>query len=127
MARHTNARASRDMVEVSSTTTDAPILPVEQIARLQELVPHRVDWVFEQTQVESEGRRKENVRVNTLIFIERIAGLLLAFLVAAMGLGSAVYCATIDQPVVASVIGGATLVGLVSAFIAGRRASPPKG
>lgn len=114
------------MVEVSSTTTDAPILPVEQIARLQELVPHRVDWVFDQTQIESEGRRKENVRVNTLIFIERIAGLILAFFVVAMGLGASVYCATIDQPIVASVIGGTTLVGLVSAFILGRRGPPQK-
>lgn len=114
------------MVEVSSTTTDAPILPVEQIARLQELVPHRVDWVFDQTQIESEGRRKENVRVNTLIFIERIAGLILAFFVVAMGLGASVYCATIDQPIVASVIGGTTLVGLVSAFILGRRVPPQK-
>lgn len=125
--RHTNARANKDEVIVSSTTTDSPILPVEQIARLQELAPHRVDWVFDQTQIESETRRAENIRVNTLVFIERIAGLILAFLVAAMGLGAAVYCAIINQPVVASVIGGTTLVGLVTAFIAGRKvnSSPP--
>ncbi len=123
-SRHTNARANKDEVVVSSTTTDSPILPVEQIARLQELAPHRVDWVFEQTQIESETRRNENIRINTLVFIERIAGLILAFLVAAMGLGAAAYCATINQPIVASVIGGTTLVGLVTAFIAGRKQSP---
>lgn len=122
--RHTNASArSKDAeISVSQTTTDAPLLPVEQISRIKELAPERVDWVFQQTEAESNFRRSENRRINTLTFVERMAGLVFALLVAAGGLGVAAYLAMHDHEVVASVIGGTTLVGLVAAFIAGRRA-----
>lgn len=120
--RHTSEKASRDGgVVVSSTTTDAPLLPIEQIARLKEIAPDRVDWVFTQTEVESNDRRSENKRINTMMFIERMAGLVFALLIAIVGLGSAVYLSLKGHDVTASVIGGGTLVGLVTAFIAGRK------
>ncbi|WP_159077434.1 hypothetical protein [Polynucleobacter rarus] len=46
--------------------------------------------------------------------------MLFALLIAMCGLGSSVYCAINGFQVVASVIGGATLVGLVTAFIVGK-------
>lgn len=119
--RHTSAKANRDGVTVSSTTTDSPLLPIEQIARLKDLVPDRVDWVFVQTEHESDARRSENRRINSMMFIERMAGLVFALLIALIGLGAAVYLAMNDHEVTASVIGGGTLVGLVAAFIAGRK------
>ena len=121
-SRQTNAHAkTRDgQVTVSSVTTDSPILPIEQIAKLKEIVPDRVDWVFSQTEAESNFRRSENRRVNTMMFIERMAGLLFAFLIASFGLGVAVYLAIKGHEIVASIIGGTTLVGLVTAFVAGR-------
>lgn len=123
---HTRAQAKRGGdVTVSSTTTDSPILPIEQIARLKEIAPHRVDWVFDQTEAESKARRSEIKRINTLVFAERVAGLVFALLVAIAGLGAAVYCAFLGREITASVIGGATLVGLVTAFIAGRKAPGP--
>jgi hypothetical protein len=127
-SRHTNASArSRDAeVTVSQTTTDAPLLPVEQISRIKELAPARVDWIFEQTQAESVFRRGEHRRINTMMFIERIAGLVFALLVAAGGIGSAVYLALHGHDAVAAVLGGTTLVGLVTAFIAGQRGTPPQ-
>ena len=126
-SRHTNASArSRDAeVTLSQTTTDAPLLPVEQISRIKELAPERVDWIFNQTALESDARRAENRRVNTLIFVERLAGLVFALLVAIGGLGVAAYLAMHGHDLVASFIGGATLVGLVTAFVARNRA-PPK-
>lgn len=122
--RHTSAKANKDGLTLSSTTTDAPILPIEQIARLRELVPDRVDWVFVQTEIESADRRIEVRRINTMTFIERMAGLVFALLIAVCGLGAAVYLAMNNHEVTASIIGGGTLVGLVTAFIAGRR--PPQ-
>lgn len=123
---HTNVRAHRGQVDVSSTTTDSPILPIEQIERLKEIAPHRVDWVFDQTQIESEARRRSLRRVNLMIFIERMAGLVFALLIAIVGLGAAVYLALHDKEITASIIGGGTLVGLVTAFIAGHRQDPKK-
>lgn len=119
--RHTQLKASRNEVAVSHTTTDSPLLPVEQIARLKEIAPARVDWVFEQTQIESESRRNETRRINTLIFVERLSGLVFALLIALVGLGAATYLAMNGREITASVIGGTTLVGLVTAFVAGKK------
>lgn len=122
-SRHTSAKANKDGLVLSSTTTDAPLLPIEQIARLKELAPERVDWVFRQTEIESKDRRSEVRRINTMTFIERMAGLVFALLIAIIGLGAAVYLAMNGHEVSASIIGGGTLVGLVAAFIAGRKQS----
>lgn len=123
---HTRMQAARGNVAIQSTTTDSPILPIEQIERLQQIAPHRVDWVFEQTQLESDGRRSETRRVNTMVFAERMAGLVFALLVAIVGLGAAVYLAMQGHEVTASIIGGGTLVGLVTAFVAGRKQEAKK-
>ena len=119
--RHTRLRAGNGQVDVSQTTTDSPLLPVEQIAQLQQIAPSRVDWVFEQTQIESAARRSETKRINTMVFAERILGLVFALLIAVSGLGVATYLAMNSHDWVAGVIGGATLVGLVTAFIAGKK------
>lgn len=123
MGRHTQVRANRNEVAVSHTTTDSPLLPVEQIERLKEIAPDRVNWVFEQTQIESESRRAENKRINTMVFAERIAGLVFALLIALVGIGASVYLAMNNHELTASVIGGTTLVGLVTAFIVGKRST----
>lgn len=91
--------------------------------RLQQIAPERVDWVFEQTEKEADARRSEHIRVNTLVFVERMAGLIFALIVAGLGLGSSIYLAMHDHDVVAGVIGGTTLVGLVTAFISAKRNS----
>ena len=111
---------------MSSTTTDSPLLPIEQIERLQQLVPQRVEWVFDQTQIESESRRTEMKRINTMVFIERMAGLVFALVIAIIGLGAAVYLAMSNHETTASIIGGTTLVGLVAAFIAGKKSDNKK-
>ncbi|MDA8522013.1 hypothetical protein M5C95_14715 [Acidovorax sp. NCPPB 4044] len=105
---------------MSQTTTDAPLLPIEQIGRLRELAPERVDWIFDQTEIESEYRRAETRRINTMTFAERMAGLVFALLIAVLGLGLAAYLAMNGKEITASIIGGTTIVGLVSAFILGR-------
>lgn len=124
--KHTRLSAGNGRVDVSQTTTDSPLLPVEQIAQLQQIDPSRVDWVFEQTQIESSERRREVRRINTMVFIERISGLVFALLIAIAGLGTSAYLAMNSHDAVAAVIGGTTLVGLVTAFIAGKRSDAKK-
>lgn len=119
---HARARSSKGTeVALSETTTDAPLLPIEQLARLKDIAPDKVEWMFEKTSDEISFRHSETKRVNTMTFIDRIAGLVFALLVAAGGIGGAIYLAMNDKVVVASVIGGATLVALVTAFIAARK------
>jgi hypothetical protein len=116
--RHTKLSANQaGEVAVSSTVTDSPILPIEQIERLKELVPGRVEWVFDQTQVEAEHRRSENRRINTLVFVERLIALSFALAIALSGMFASVYLAMHDHDVASAVMGGATLASMVTAFL----------
>lgn len=123
--RHNSVRVKDGNREVAatSTTTDAPLLPVDQIERLAAIRPDCVDWVLDQTQCESDHRRSEVTKINRYIFVEKLAGLVFALLIAIAGLGAAVYLAMNGREVTASVIGGSTLVGLVASFIAGKKSS----
>lgn len=119
---HASARTPKGAeVALSETTTDSPLLPIEQLARLKEVAPDKVQWMFDKTDEEITFRHRETRRINTMTFVDRIAGLVFALLVAIAGIGGAIYLALQDKVVVASVIGGATLVALVTAFIAARR------
>lgn len=58
-----------------------------------------------------------------MMFAERMAGLVFALLIAVVGLGASVYLAMNGHDVTASILGGGTLVGIVTAFVAGRKQS----
>ena len=130
MGRSTEAKVSSSdrQVTVSQHDTDAPVLPISQLERLKVIHPERVDWVFEETTKEAGFRRSETSRVNTLVFVERLIGTLSGLIIGCVALFTAYHLAMADHEVVAGIIGGTTVVGLVSAFVIGakRRATPPK-
>lgn len=97
--------------------TDAPIVPVAQLERLHQFRPDRVDWLFDQTEIEANARRAEDRRVNTFLFVERLIGTICAFILGSGGLIGAIWLAHDGHEVAAISIGGVTLVSLVSAFI----------
>lgn len=123
MSRHRriSAKSHDQELTLQDHETDTPILPVDQIERLHAFRPDRVDWVFDQTEIEARARRTETRRLNTLIFAERIMGLFCAFMIGLSGLGGAIWLASTDHELAASSIGGVTLVSLVSAFIYANR------
>lgn len=119
MARQTqiNAKSKEHELTVQDHESDSPLLPISQIERLHTIRPDKVDWIFEQTEAESIARRKQAARINTFIFVERLIGLLLGFTVAIAGMGGAIWLAYMEREIAASVIGGTTLVSLVSTFV----------
>lgn len=119
MARSTTARLEREgsNLTVSQHETDAPILPVEQIARLQEICPERVSWVFDEASKEADFRRTESRRVNKFVFTERILGIVGGLIIGVFALVVAWSLAMNSHYVVASVVGGSTALGLVSSFV----------
>lgn len=76
---------------VQDNHSDAPLIPIGGIERLHAIRPDRVDWIFEQTQIEAETRRREQVRVNSLIFIERMGGVLAALCIGICGIVGGIY------------------------------------
>lgn len=114
---------------VSHHETDAPVLPMAQIERLHAINPARVDWVFDETQKEGDFRRKEITRVNTMIFTERMLSMFAGLTIGLAALYTCYQLAMSGHDVVAGVVGGTTVVGLVSAFVIGvkRRGAAAQG
>ena len=121
MGRSTTAQVrNKDQhLTLSQHDTDAPVLPIAQIEKLKEIHPERVDWVFEETTKEGDFRRKEIVRVNGFTFVERILGVLSGLTIGLAALYAAFNLAMAGHDWVAGIIGGTTVVGLVSAFLLG--------
>ncbi len=106
--------------------TDSPIIPVAQLERLHNFRPDAVDWVINQTQIEGEHRRKEQKRINSFVFIERIIGQLFAALIGLSGIGSGSYMALHGQPGAGTTIASLSLGGLAVVFLTGRTKPSPK-
>ena len=95
MSRHTTAhvKSRNGEMVLQDHQTDAPLLPISSIERLHQIRPDRVDWVFEQTQLEAENRRIERRRTNLYIFIERMVGMLFALAIGLSGILGGLYAA----------------------------------
>jgi hypothetical protein len=87
-------------VFVRDSRSDAPLLPIVGIERLHALRPDRVDWVFDQTQIEADLRRsnllrsiEEGERINTRVFIEHIIAQCFALVIGLCGILGGLYAA----------------------------------
>jgi hypothetical protein len=129
MGRQTTAKLQQkdSQVTVSQHESDAPLLPIVQIEKLKDICPERVDWVFEETTKEGDFRRSETLRVNTFVFVERIAGVIGGLAIGCTALYTSYHLAMAGHDTVAGIIGGTTVVGLVSAFLyAKHRSQAPR-
>lgn len=120
-------------VTLSEHESDAPLLPIVQIERLHAICPDKVPWVFDETTKEGNFRRSETTRINTLVFVERMAGVAAGLFIGYYAISTALELAMAGHDWVAGIIGGTTVVGLVSAFLIGvkrrapsNRTNPPK-
>lgn len=105
---------------LSGQSVLAPSLPVTQLERLSAFYPEAIPWVIEQTAREAEFRRTELKRLNTLAFVERSLGMLAGFGIGSLSLVVSLKLALTGHDWVAGVVGGATVVALVGAFIYGK-------
>lgn len=97
----------------AATGADSPILPVDQLDALRKIKPGAVDWIIEQTQIEAEHRRAEQVRVNNLIFVEHLFAQAAALIVAVAGIGAGVWLVKQGQTWPGVAISGAVMLALM--------------
>jgi hypothetical protein len=126
MTRQTTAHVkgkSGEMV-VQDNHTDAPLLPIQSIEKLNNIRPDRVDWVFEQTEIEAKFRRdsadlvnREATRTNTFVFVERVIGQLCAFLLGLAGICGGIYAGITGHEWLGGVIATAAIATLASNFL----------
>ena len=121
MSKHSQATLQKDEKKTSLTLqnqeVDTPVLPVEHMERLHSLCPEGVKWLFEQTQIEAEHRRKETSRVNIFIFIEHLLGQIFGFLIGIAGVIGGVFAAVNDYPKAGATIAVVAIGTLAVAFI----------
>ena len=122
MARSTTAKVNRRSGDLTlqQHDSDSPILPVAQLEQLSLFKPEAVDWVIKQTQIEAEYRRKETLRLNSFILIERIIGQVFALTIGVTGIISGSYVAIHGQPWAGGTIATGALSGLAAVFLTSR-------
>lgn len=116
-----DGRHGRSEFAVTHHETDAPLIPIAQIERLHNFAPERVQWVFDQTQIEAENRRAFDSLNATRVFVERMAGMLIAAGVCCVALYAAYLTAMAGHEVASVAIGSTAAVGLAGAFLTNRR------
>lgn len=102
---------------VQHTTTDSPILPAANLAQLNEIDPALVRFVVDQTEKEAEHRRKQESRINTFIFAEKLTGVIIAALLTFFVFGLGGYLIFNDHDVAGVTICGAGLASIVALFV----------
>lgn len=123
MARHAQLQArsrNGDSLQLTAHESDSPVLPVPQLEQLHNFRPDLVDWVKTATEEEAAHRRARTNRVDTFILIERLSGLVFGAVIAVLGLLIAAYVGLHGQPALGMVLGGGTLVGIVTVLVTGR-------
>ena len=115
-----NAQDGSAKFDITHHETDSPLLPVAQIERLHSFAPDRVQWVFDQTEKESEFRRNHTLMVSKMVFVERILGKLIAAGVCCIALYAAYFTALAGHDAPAVAIGSTAVVGLAVAFLNNR-------
>jgi hypothetical protein len=126
--RQTHVRAQShngDSLQLTAHETDSPILPVVQLQQLHEFRPDLVDWVKSQTEKEADFRRNRQLRVDSFVLAERMGGLVAGAVIAGLGLGISAVVALNGQPWVAGILGGGTLVSIVTVLVTGRQPKRP--
>lgn len=119
MSRQTTAHVksrSGEMV-VQDHQTDAPMIPIASIERLHQIRPDRVDWIFEQTQIEAESRRPEQAKINNFVFAERIVGMLFALVIGVCGIVGGLYAALQGHEWLGGIVATVTIGTLAGNFL----------
>lgn len=105
---------------VQAASFSGPLPPPALYEQYEEVLPGSAERIMAMTEREQEQRHTWDNRVVEVQNGEISRGQWLGFVLGAGAIVGAVYCATIDQPWVATVMVGTSLAGIVTAFIKGR-------
>lgn len=91
--------------------------------QLQQIDPALVQWVVNQTEIEASHRRRENARVNTFVFIERVSGVVAGAGVAVLGFLAGAYLVMNGHEWAGVALCGSTLATIVAVLVTKQNAS----
>lgn len=113
-------------VQVQAQIVSGPLPDPEILAHYNQIVSGAAERILSMAERDAQHLQSvEKMRISA-IFHERRLGQIFGFAIAVIALGSSVFLAYTGHDTPASVIGGATLVSLVSIFVVGRLIKPTK-
>lgn len=114
------ARISIERHEFSMRSS--PLPEPSELAAYNQIIPAGADRILKMAEAQSAHRIAIETRVVKSQQTQGFCGQLFGLIIGVFGIGSATFAAVSGQPWFGSIIGGATLVSLVSAFLFSRHA-----
>jgi hypothetical protein len=107
-------------VVVRQQETDAPLLPVSDMERLHRFRPDAVNWILDKSTEEMNWRREQVQLSNKRIFIERIVGQILGFLVGLSGIIGGIVAISMGASTAGCTIATVSIGTLAVAYVTGK-------
>ena len=107
-------------LSISTPVVPGPLPSPDILARYNQLIPGAAGRIIAMAETDAMHLQSmEEMRLSAS-FQERRLGQIFGFSIAVMGLSASVFLAVTGHEITASVLGGATLISLVSVFVIGR-------
>lgn len=106
--------------EITQSEFSGPLPAPEHLLAYDKIVPGAAERILQMAENEARHRHSLEATAVQETVAERRRGQWMGFIIALLGLGSAVIAALHGDTVTASTIGGTTLVGIVAVFVVGR-------
>lgn len=116
-SKNNHLQVSQQSIEQSYS---GPIPAPVDLEYYNQVVPGAAERIIVMAEKEQSFRHSISQSTTTKTLEERRIGQIFGGLIAFMGLAVAVYALKLGHPVAASVIGGATLLGIVTVFVTGK-------
>jgi len=121
MSKSNFPQKNNHQVAVSQQSYSGPLPPPAAMAKYEEICPGSAERILKMAELQSEHRKHLECKVIEAQIKISQTGQIFALIIAVSCLISAVICAWCNQPWPASVLGGVTLVGSITAFITGKK------
>jgi uncharacterized membrane protein len=103
--------------QVTAASWSGPLPAPADLQRFNEIIPDGASRIMALAEKQADHRIAYERRALFIEGAERLGSRSLAFIFAVVALGVAGYCATINQPWIAGILGGGTIASVVAALV----------
>ncbi|MBK5970077.1 MULTISPECIES: DUF2335 domain-containing protein [Thiorhodovibrio] len=119
--RHAPQSQSGAIIQQHTEYRSSPFPPPAEVERFEAISPGFFDRLVAETERESAHRREVTAKLQRQDAREAFLGQLFGLIATIAAFGTVAWLAYLGHPGAAGTVGGTTIVGLVGAFVAGRK------
>ena len=123
-AKPASEKAHRTAITVEHQSFSGPLPPPALLEHYNAIQPDFAERLLKMTEAEAAHRHRTVDRAMTLSAIETFLGQVFGLIVALAGFATTIWLGLAGQTETASIVGGTTVVGLVTVFVVGRKTAP---